>query len=74
MGQKEEVGPTGIYPPGVPVPDGAEVLTPGDINTGHTGRHKQPEAVRPAEDDVKGAERLPRKGDELDDLKGEPTD
>jgi hypothetical protein len=74
MGQKEEVGPTGIYPPGVPAPDDAEVLTPGDINSGHTGRRKHQEAIEPPDDAVKGAERLPRKGDELDDLKGEPTD
>jgi hypothetical protein len=64
--QKDEVGPTGIYPPGVPAPDDAEVMTPGDINEGRTGRDK--------DRDVKGAKRLPRKGDELDDLRGEPTD
>jgi len=64
--QKDEVGPTGIYPPGVPVPDDAEVLTPGDINEGHTGRGKREED--------KGAKRMPRKGDELDDLRGTPTD
>ena len=64
--QKDEVGHTGIYPPGVPVPDDAEVLTPGDINEGHTGRGKR--------DDGKGPKRMPRKGDELDDLGGKPTD
>jgi hypothetical protein len=64
--QKDEVGHTGIYPPGVPAPDDAEVLTPGAINEGRTGRHK--------DDDAKGAKRLPRKGDELDDLRGTPTD
>jgi hypothetical protein len=64
--QKDEVGRTGIYPAGVPAPDDAEVLTPGEINEGRTGRHK--------DDHIKGAKRLPRKGDELDDLRGKPTD
>jgi hypothetical protein len=64
--QKDEVGPTGIYPPGVPVPDDAEVITPGDINSGHTGRGQGEQG--------KSLERLPRKGDELDDLHGTPTD
>jgi hypothetical protein len=64
--QRDEVGPTGIYPPGVPAPDDAEVITPGQINEGHTGRGKK--------EDVKGPERLPRKGDELDDLGDTPTD
>lgn len=64
--QKDEVGRTGIYPPGVPAPADAEVLTPGDINEGRTGRGKREEAIEP--------KRMPRKGDELDDLHGEPTD
>jgi hypothetical protein len=66
--QKDEVGPTGIYPPGVPVPDDAEVITPGDINEGHTGRGKN------KKEGVQGAKRMPRKGDELDDLGDNPTD
>lgn len=72
--QKDEVGPTGIYPPGVPAPDDVEVLTPGDINEGHTGRRRQNEALVPVDETAKGAERLPRKGDEMDDLHDKPTD
>ena len=64
--QRDEVGPTGIYPAGVPAPDDAEVLTPGDINAGRTGRGHAGSAPKP--------ERLPRKGDELDDLRDKPTD
>jgi hypothetical protein len=64
--QRDEVGRSGIYPPGVKAPDDAEVLTPGDINEGHTGRGKGDGAGK--------LERLPRKGDELDDLRGTPTD
>ena len=64
--QRDEVGPTGIYPPGVPAPDDAEVLTPGEINEGKTGRAKDESA--PAR------ERLPRKGDDLDDMGDKPTD
>ena len=66
--QKDEVGPTGIYPPGVPAPDDAEIVTPGDINEGHTGRGKD------KREGAKGLKRMPRKGDELDDLGDEPTD
>lgn len=66
--QKDEVGHTGIYPPGVPAPEGAEVITPGDINEGHTGRGKD------KQENAKGSKRMPRKGDELDDLHGTPTD
>jgi hypothetical protein len=64
--QRDEVGPTGIYPPGVPAPDDAEVLTPGDINEGHTGRGKDRDAPQ--------RQRLPRKGDDIDDLHDKPTD
>jgi hypothetical protein len=68
MAQRDEVGRSGIYPPGVQAPEDAEIITPGDINEGHTGRGKDDK------DNVKGSKRMPRKGDELDDLRGTPTD
>lgn len=80
--QRDEVGRSGIYPPDVPAPDDAKVITPGDINEGHTGRGRGKDALVPTHEDVKrdergkvkGAERLPRKGDELDDMGDKPTD
>ena len=35
-GRRDEVGHTGIYPPGVDVPDDTEVITPGEL-----GRRKE---------------------------------
>ncbi len=72
--QRDEVGRSGIYPPGVPAPDDAEVITPGEINEGHTGRGREQPAKGKSGDKIPGAERLPRKGDELDDLGDKPTD
>ena len=67
--RRDEVGHTGVYPGSGPLPEGdADVLTPGDINEGRSGRghHDRPEDPRP--------KRLPRKGDELDDLRDHTTD
>ena len=66
--RRDEVGHTGVYPASGPLPEGdVDVLTPGDINEGRTGRHhERHEPAKP--------ERLPRKGDELDDLHGHSTD
>lgn len=72
-GRRDVVGRTGIYPASGPLPEGeAEVLTPGDINEGHTGKrhHDLPARL----EDVRNVERLPRKGDELDDMGDTPTD
>jgi hypothetical protein len=39
-GRKDEVGHTGIYPATGPYPEGdAEIITPGEINSGATGEH-----------------------------------
>ena len=61
-GRKDEVGRSGIYPATGPYPPGdAPVITPGEINK---------EATPPSSsqvqqsDDIKGATRLPRFGDE----------
>jgi hypothetical protein len=70
--QRDEVGRSGIYPATGPRPENAEVITPGDINEGRTGQHKGPGVDR--NDEVKGAERLPRKGDEADDELGTGED
>ena len=56
-GRRDEVGHTGIYPGTGPRPEGdIPVRTPGDINKGPSGVEQ--------DDDLKGAERLPRKGDD----------
>lgn len=62
-GRRDEVGRTGIYPSGGPYPEGEQppILTPGAINA---PRERQPSDVQQS-DAVKGAERLPRKGDEI---------
>lgn len=64
-GRRDEVGHTGIYPASGPFPEGTpDILTPADINKPH-GRGgsgvQQSEAI-------KGSERLPRRGDEMDKL------
>ena len=71
--QRDEVGRSGIYPAGVPVPADAKVITPGDINEGRTDPHRRAPAVGPS-DDAKKAERLPRKGDDINDIGEIPTD
>lgn len=60
-GRRDEVGKTGIYPATGPYPEGdVEIVTPGEINSGGSdGRVEQSE-------NLKGAERLPRKGNEED--------
>ena len=60
-GRKDEVGRSGIYPASGPYPEGnAEVITPGEINREH--RRDTPSVQQ--SDDLKNAERLPRRGDE----------
>jgi len=62
-GRRDEVGRTGIYPGNAPRPDGdVPIRTPGDINAGRAGGGRGVEQS----DDLKGAERLPRKGDDAD--------
>ena len=62
-GRRDEVGHTGIYPGSGPRPDGdVPVRTPGDINSGRAGGGPGVDQ----NDDLKGAERLPRKGDDAD--------
>lgn len=62
-GRRDEVGTTGIYPSSGPYPEGeVEILTPADINAPH--ERKRP-GVQQSEA-LKGAERLPRKGNETD--------
>jgi hypothetical protein len=60
-GRRDEVGKTGIYPISGPFPEGdAPIITPADINESHDT--KTPGVHR--SEDLKGAERLPRKGDD----------
>jgi hypothetical protein len=60
-GRRDEVGKTGIYPATGPYPEGdVEVVTPGDINSAES------DASVEQSEDLKGAERLPRKGNEED--------
>jgi hypothetical protein len=62
-GRRDEVGRTGIYPSSGPFPEGdVPIVTPGDINKPHD--RKGPGVER--NEELKGAERLPRKGNELD--------
>jgi hypothetical protein len=72
-GRRDEVGRTGIYPSSGPLPEGdAPAIAPGEM--GHLGRRNLPvPASREREgpgvernDDLRGAERLPRKGNEMD--------
>jgi hypothetical protein len=56
-GRKDDVGHSGIYPASAPdAPTDAEVKTPGDFV--HHSTHTE------QDDDLIGAERLPRKGDD----------
>jgi hypothetical protein len=64
--QKDEVGRSGIYPATGPHPEDAEPITPGDINEGRTGRAVKKHPGIETDEQLKNAERLPRKGD--DDL------
>lgn len=61
-GRRDEVGKNGIYPSSGPFPEGESpsTLTPGEINTPRT--RKSSEVHR--SDELKGAERFPRKGDD----------
>ena len=62
-GRRDEVGHTGIYPANGPRPEGdVPIRTPGDINAGPRGRAAGVEQ----DDELKAAERLPRKGDDGD--------
>ena len=70
--QHDDVGRSGIYPPTGPRPDNAEAITPGDINEEQTGHHDRPGVAR--DEELKGAARLPRKGDEADDELGSGED
>jgi hypothetical protein len=66
QGRRDEVSHTGIHPSSGPYPEGeAPILTP-DINEPHERRDSDVQG----NEDVTGAERLPRKGDEIDDLIG----
>ena len=47
-GRKDEVGRSGIYPATGPHPEGAEVITPGEINR---GRHREGPGVERNEED-----------------------
>jgi hypothetical protein len=61
--RRDEVGRSGIYPGSGPYPEGeAEVITPGEINRDRTAD----ESAVEQSDELKGTERLPRKGDEAD--------
>ena len=71
--QRDEVGRSGIYPATGPHPEGAEVITPGDINEGRTGGHEGGPGVERNREDAH-PERLPRKGDEADDELGTGED
>lgn len=62
-GRKDEVGRTGIYTATGPYPDNdAPVITPADING--PGKPRGPGVE--VNDDLKGAERQPRRGNEDD--------
>ena len=62
-GRTDEVGRSGIYPASGPYPEGdAPFITPDEINRGPKGR--TPEVQQ--DDDLKGAERSPRMGNEDD--------
>ena len=62
-GRKDEVGRSGIYPATGPYPDrDAEVITPGEINQ---DTHREGPGVQ-QNDELIGAERRPRLGNEED--------
>jgi hypothetical protein len=62
-GRKDDVGHTGVYPATGPYPDGdAPVITPAEINR-DSGRGARGVKVS---DELKGAERMPRRGNEED--------
>ena len=62
-GRRDEVGGSGIYPASMPdAPADAEIVTPGELV-----HHESPPAGTGAtgqDDNLIGAERLPRKGDD----------
>ena len=67
-GRKDEVGRSGIYPATGPYPEGdAEVITPGEINQ---ERNREVPGVQQS-DELKGARRSPRFGNEEDQAYGE---
>jgi hypothetical protein len=66
--QKDDVGRSGIYPATGPHPENAEPITPGAINEGRTGRRKGIHH----DEQIKNAERHPRKGDDIDELSDIP--
>jgi hypothetical protein len=62
-GRKDEVGRSGMYPATGPYPEGdAEVITPGEINRDSS---RDADGIHQS-DDLKGAERFPRRGNEED--------
>ncbi|MBI4265120.1 MAG: hypothetical protein HY657_12160 [Acidobacteria bacterium] len=64
-GRRDEVGPTGIYPSSGPYPEGeTPIVTPADINAPHD---RTGPGVKQS-DELRSAERLPRKGNEADEL------
>jgi hypothetical protein len=61
--RRDEVGKSGIYPGTGPYPEGdAGVITPGEINRDNTSD----KSVVEQSDELKGSERLPRKGDDVE--------
>jgi hypothetical protein len=63
--RRDEVGKSGIYPGSGPYPEGeADVITPGDINR---GQDADAAAVEQS-DDLKASERMPRKGDDIEEV------
>lgn len=63
--RRDEVGKSGIYPGSGPYPEGeADVITPGEINRDR----KADEPAVEQSDELKDSERLPRKGDDIDDV------
>ncbi|HEV8319852.1 MAG TPA: hypothetical protein VGQ10_20725 [Vicinamibacterales bacterium] len=63
--RRDEVGKSGIYPGSGPYPEGdAGVITPGEINRDRTAE----ESAIEQSDELKDSERLPRKGDDVDEV------
>jgi hypothetical protein len=63
-GRRDEVGRTPVYPATGPYPDDATVITPGEINSRTASRTRNEHAEVHVSDELKGAERYPRRGDE----------